>query len=461
MVAGAGFGKSVALGQALRANRARPRGVEGWLSCRSGCESPDRLAAAVEAAFGVPAGRGPALDRLYAVFADLAPLHAALVLDDAELLPAGAAAAVDDLLRRAPSNLHLVLCGRRLPPLALARFRAADDIVEVGADDLRFDDAEVAALAASLGADPPATDLGGWPALVRLALVAHVGAVDDFLWEEVDRGRSTRPTGRRCWPCACSGRRGPDEVEAVTGVPFDPDGFCDRVPLVHRGRATRSWPTTCGRRYVAALGSAAEVAAMSQRVLAAVADRGDAVATGSIALRLGDHEALRRAAVDLVRTTLGSLPESRWPRPGWRRCAAPDGGGDRPEVELLACALAHARSAAEPPAGRLDDASPPGSGTRATGRARPSPSPSPAWPPTPASDVAHLVVSLAQQARSLADEDDSPAAPVAGRPASTPRCVAIGSGDLDAALGAPGPAGGGPCRPRSGRRRCCACTGTS
>ena len=45
VVAGAGFGKSVALGQALRANRARPRGVEGWLSCRSGCESPDRLAA--------------------------------------------------------------------------------------------------------------------------------------------------------------------------------------------------------------------------------------------------------------------------------------------------------------------------------------------------------------------------------------------------------------------------------
>ena len=40
VVAGAGFGKSVALGQALRANRARPRGIEGWLSCRAGCEIP-------------------------------------------------------------------------------------------------------------------------------------------------------------------------------------------------------------------------------------------------------------------------------------------------------------------------------------------------------------------------------------------------------------------------------------
>ncbi len=428
VVAGAGFGKSVALGQALRANRARPRGVEGWLSCRSGCESPDRLAAAVEGAFGVPAGRGPALDRLYAVFADLAPLHAALVLDDAELLPAGAAAAVDDLLRRAPSNLHLVLCGRRLPPLALARFRAADDIVEIGADDMRLDDAEVAALAASLGADPPATDLGGWPALVRLALVAHMGAVDDFLWEEVVRALD--PADRQALLALCLlGASGADEVEAVTGLPFDPDGFCARVPLVHAARdqvvAHDLWSP-----YVPALGSAAEVAAMSQRVLAAVADRGDAVATGSIALRLDDDEALRRAAVDLVRTTLGSLPEEvaeTW----LAALRATDGGGDRPEVELLACALAQARCAAEPPAGRLDDAV---ARFRAAGD-REGEAVALALGGLAADardDIDHLV-SLAQQARSLADEDDSPrlAMLVTGVDAAV---LAIGSGDFDAAL---------------------------
>ncbi|HET8620672.1 MAG TPA: hypothetical protein VFM27_17015, partial [Acidimicrobiales bacterium] len=427
LVAGAGFGKSVALGQALRANRARPRGVEGWLSCRSGCESPDRLAAAVEAAFGAPPGGGPALDRLYAVFADLAPLHAALVLDDVELLPAGAAATLDDLLRRAPANLHLVLSGRRLPPLALARFRAADDIVDIGAADLRLDDAEVAALAASLGADPPATDLGGWPALVRLALVAHKGAVDDFLWEEVVRALD--PSDRRALLALCLlGASGPGEVEAVTRLPFEPDGFCARVPLVHAARdqvvAHDLWSP-----YVGALGSPAEVADLSRRVLATVAGRGDAVATGSIALRLDDDDALRRAAVDLVRTTLGSLPVEV--AEAWLAALGATGGGGRPEVELLACALAHARCAAEPPAGRLDDLA---ARFRAAGD-RDGEAVALALGGLAADardDVDHLV-SLAQQARSLAAGDDNPrlALLVAGVDAAV---LAIGGGDFDAAL---------------------------
>ena len=174
VVAGAGFGKSVLLGQAMRANRARPRGVEAYVTCRAGCESAERLTASVEAAFGVRHGRprGTRSTGVYAVFAEQAPLDVSLLLDDVELLADEPAALLDELLRRAPSNLHLVLCGRRLPALGLARLRAADDLVEVGADDLRFDATEVAALTSSLGAAPLEADLAGWPALVRLALVA-------------------------------------------------------------------------------------------------------------------------------------------------------------------------------------------------------------------------------------------------------------------------------------------------
>jgi DNA-binding SARP family transcriptional activator len=352
VVAGAGFGKSVAVGQAMRANRARPRGVEGWLSCRGGCESPDRMASAVQEAFGLAAGGpGTASDRLYSVFADLAPLHASLVFDDVELLPDAGAEVLDELLRRAPSNLHLLLAGRRLPAVGLARFRAADDLVEIGANDLRFDDAEIAALAASLAAAPLTVDLAGWPALVRLALVAPRHTVGQYLWEEVIRTLS--PADREALLALCLlGTAGAEELERLTGRPFDADGFCARVPLVHRVGdqvvAHDLWSP-----YLDELGSAAEIEAVSHSVVAAVAARGDPVATGAAALRLGDVAALRRASVELVRMTIGSLPievAESWT--GALRAAGPE--GERPEAELLECALAHTRRAADPPGDRLD-----------------------------------------------------------------------------------------------------------
>ena len=164
VVAGAGFGKSIAIGQAMRANRARPRGVEGWVSCRTGCESPERLAASVEAAFGAPdGGRRAPLSRLYAVFADQAPLHVSLVLDDVELLSDAAQRCLTTCSTPRRRTCTWCSSGRRLPWLALARFRAADDVAEIDADALRFDEAEVAALAASLH-PCPRSHLAGWPA---------------------------------------------------------------------------------------------------------------------------------------------------------------------------------------------------------------------------------------------------------------------------------------------------------
>ena len=327
VVAGAGFGKSVALGQALRANMARPRGIEGWVSCRTGCESPERLAAAVEAAFGAGPGQGPPLARLLTVVTDRAPLHVSLVLDDVELLPDAATALVDELLRRAPANLHVVLCGRRIPGLALARYRAAEDIVEIDADVLRFDAAEVGALAADLGASPPELDLAGWPALVRLALVSPRRSVDEYLWEEVIRALGPADRGALLALCLL-GPSGLDEVEAVIERPFDHEGFLARVPLVHR-IGDRVVAHDLWTPYLEALGTSFDVAAMAQRVIATVAARGDPIATGAIALRLGDDEALDRATVDLVRATLGSLPVDV--AEAWLAARRPtEPGGDAP-----------------------------------------------------------------------------------------------------------------------------------
>jgi len=314
LVADAGFGKSIALGQALRANQAQPRGVEGWISCRSGAETPDRLAGSVEAAFGATSTSGPGDDagplaRLQRVFADLAPVDASLVVDDLEALGPACVRLVDELLRRPPANLHVVLSGRPpLPALALARFRAAGDLAEITAEDLRFDDGESAALAADLGVPPLRQDLAGWPALVRLALSSPERAVGDYLWEEVVRtlGAADR---RALLALSILGPSGADEVAAVAGeeVGFDPDVFCARVPLVHRagGRlvAHDLWTPVRDR-----LGSAAEIDAVTSRAGAVVAQRGDPLAWGDFALRLGDVDGLRQAGVALVRSTLGSLP---------------------------------------------------------------------------------------------------------------------------------------------------------
>jgi LuxR family transcriptional regulator, maltose regulon positive regulatory protein len=429
VVAGAGFGKSIAIGQAMRANRARPRGVEGWASCRSGCESPERLAASVEAAFGVPdGGRGAPLSRLYAVFADQAPLHVSLVLDDVELLPDTGAALLDDLLRRAPSNLHLMLSGRRLPSLALARFRAADDVVEIDADALRFDESEVAALAGSLHAAPLERDLAGWPALVRLALVAPRRSVEEYVWEEVIRALA--PADREALLALCLlGASGVHEVEAVTRAPFDPDGFCARVPLVHRV-GDRIVAHDLWDPYVDRLGSATEIAAVSRRVLDTVAARADPIATGSIALRLGDDPALRRAAVDLVRATLGSLPGDV--AQAWTTALRAASGPDRPvEAELLDCALAHARSAAAPSADRLDDVAA-RFHERGDGNGEAVALALGTLVAEARNDVAHLAA-LAAQARMLAADRDEPRLRllVTGVDAAV---MALGGGDIDGAL---------------------------
>ena len=348
--AGPGFGKSIALGQAVRANRAGPRGVEGWVSCRTGCEDPARLAAAVRRAFGAgaaPRTAGGPLAEVHETVAGLAPLDAVLVLDDAEALAGrpGCVALLSDLVRDPPATLHLVVAGRDLPALPLARLRAAGQVVDVTEDDLRLSPAEIEALAAARGGRVPAEDLGGRPALVRLAVAAPTAA-RGYLWEEVIDGLD--PADRRALLALCLlGPATAGDVTVVTGAPFDAEAFCARVPLVHRAGdrvvAHQLWaPST------AALVPAADRVGLARRTLAVVEARGDAVATGALALRLGDDAALRRAALELVRSTRAGLP--RDVAEGWLA----EAGHGAPELELLACAAAHARAAADPPAVRLD-----------------------------------------------------------------------------------------------------------
>ena len=158
VVAGAGFGKSTLLAQALRAEAAAPVGIDGWVSCRPGHERDIDLAAGIVGAIG---GHPSDADPLRAVLGALraaAPVDVCVVLDDVHLLGGESTAArlLGDVVRQLPANAHLVLAGREPPPIPLARLRAADQVIELTADDLAFTAHEIAHLAAEIGRDPRA-----------------------------------------------------------------------------------------------------------------------------------------------------------------------------------------------------------------------------------------------------------------------------------------------------------------
>ena len=74
----------------------------------------------------------------------LGEVPSALVLDDfqfASSVPA-IGTVVERLLSRSPDGLSLILIGRRTPSLAVAALRARGQLVELGREELRFDESE-------------------------------------------------------------------------------------------------------------------------------------------------------------------------------------------------------------------------------------------------------------------------------------------------------------------------------
>lgn len=119
------------------------------------------------------------LARIVAALTQL-PGPVVLVMDDVHELTDDAV--VDSISRviecRIP-QLRLVLIGRTVPPVHLSRLRLADDIVEIGADDLMYTAAESRRVCAVGGFTLTAEEHArlfartqGWPAGVRLALMS-------------------------------------------------------------------------------------------------------------------------------------------------------------------------------------------------------------------------------------------------------------------------------------------------
>lgn len=233
--AGAGFGKTTLLTQALDENRLAPAGRDVWLSCDAADGTPSRLLGGLLTALGRP----PTLDVLPTV-GDVAeavwsasPESVCLVIDDVHWIdPQSAGMAVlAELVDELPSNASLVLAGRRLPAVGLARLVAAGRAVRFHEPDLALNTAEATQLAERHGADPDIlVTMGGWPALAELAAVAGQAIAMRFVEEEI-----LAPLGdedRFAFLCAVAVGGGDAAVlDAAAAAPVDL-GRLARLPLV-------------------------------------------------------------------------------------------------------------------------------------------------------------------------------------------------------------------------------------
>jgi DNA-binding SARP family transcriptional activator len=207
LAAGAGFGKSSLLAQALDENALARRGDDCWLGCGPGDDALGRLADGLATALGaditrVPApGEAPLADVASALADEMwqrSPRQVCLVVDDVHEVQAGSGGAdlLGALVGALPANGHLVLSGRQDPPIPLARLAAQGRVERLDEADLAFGDDDLAAFAALREVPVERlSGLGGWPALVELRTVAAGANIDDFLTEEVLP--ALRPPDRR------------------------------------------------------------------------------------------------------------------------------------------------------------------------------------------------------------------------------------------------------------------------
>ncbi|MEM8705823.1 MAG: BTAD domain-containing putative transcriptional regulator [Actinomycetota bacterium] len=182
--AGAGFGKSTALAQAVEQNALAPRGHDRWIGCDPADVDGDHLRRGIGESLGIV---GDATVEIIAeAVAAYSPAQVCLIFDDTHEIPADSSGAevLAALLASLPSNGHLLLAGRSAPPLAVARLDAQHQVVRIEEADLTLSDADLRTLSDLAGREPAdVAHLGGWPALVALGL--RSGPVPGFLNEEV------------------------------------------------------------------------------------------------------------------------------------------------------------------------------------------------------------------------------------------------------------------------------------
>ena len=327
----------------------RPFGRTPWHPRASRCGThaapgdvdSDTLASGLLRALGAHRPLRDPVGQITETLAAYSPLDVCIVLDDAHEIRWGSsgAALVDQLVRCLPCNAHVVLATRHTLPAPLSRLWATDRVLEVGEHDLLFTAEETAAMAARLGRRPEATgDLGGWPALIRLALAVRPNVAIDFVQEEV-LSQLDRDQLRALFVLAHFGYADTDRVQHMVGRAVDLDNLALTVPLVsrtddNRFRAHELWAAALQR-----LLHSDDIAELRAGLVRQLLADGDPARAGVLAIAHRDFDALGRVAREVVRHNTVALPLDMV-RP-WVD-ALEWGQPDAPDTQLLRAAFRHA-----------------------------------------------------------------------------------------------------------------------
>jgi DNA-binding SARP family transcriptional activator len=235
IVAGAGFGKTTLLRQAIATNAEAPAGVDRFITCTSALRVGSRFARALAEVVGLalpdPIDPPDAVDQALDLAGRTWPLGMALIVDDAHLLEGSDA---ERLLRHVVANrpppVHVVIASRTKVRW-LGSTRNGESVTEITEADLAFSAQELEALvegsqvrSADVGA------LGGWPALTDLAVAFGVGGPADFVEDEV-LSRFDPAQRRQLAAIAVAGGGDRGLLEAACGVSISPADVADQLPM--------------------------------------------------------------------------------------------------------------------------------------------------------------------------------------------------------------------------------------
>lgn len=243
VTAGAGFGKTTLLAQAVQENALERFGTDVWLRLDEQDRDPERLLVGLlRSLTGEPAQSAITVHDLCERIWGRSPDPVAIVLDDTERIGGDGSPAwrtIAELLDQLPDNGHLVLAGRVPPPIAIRRGGVATTTATLDEADLAFDDEELRLFVhahAQAGAALPAGDrMPRWPALATLmATLGHAASIDYLRAELVE---SLDPERRHLLALATAFDEIDDVLLAALGQSdaWTVDRLVASLPLVERG----------------------------------------------------------------------------------------------------------------------------------------------------------------------------------------------------------------------------------
>ncbi|MGI9643017.1 MAG: AAA family ATPase, partial [Acidimicrobiia bacterium] len=332
-----GYGKSTLLGQAMRENANDPIGRDVYIPLIDADRDPAVLLRTVLPRLGHE-GEGEGsnaalLETMLQVLRLQSPDQIALLFDDVHwVAEAGDVRRLfAELLHQLPANVHVVLAGRQLPKVPIARLLASDDVLQVNEADLLFSPVELEQLARhhEVGTEELALT-AGWPAVARLAAtVGHERSLD-FMMEEVVDGLDEQT--RRALAAVLVAGAADQTLFSRLGVDMLVEELAARVPLMDVLADGSIRPHDLWRETVDHLVDADERLRVAEIVAEWQLSQRRPDAAIAVAAEAGLWEVARRAICSTVGegdATLTAITAERW------LSAFPPEQADEPELLLL------------------------------------------------------------------------------------------------------------------------------